>query len=87
MECMTIPMASNLKLLSVASSESVDATMYHLMICSLMYLMDTRLDTCFAVNTLRHVHLIVAKHAVRYLKGTFEYGLKYDTNLKINLES
>ena len=30
MECkaMTTPMASNLKLLSVASSESVDATMY-----------------------------------------------------------
>ena len=29
---------------------------------------------------------MVAKHAVRYLKGTVEYGLKYDTNLKINLE-
>ena len=33
----------------------------------------------------RHAHL-VAKLAVRYLKGTVEYGLKYDTNLKINLE-
>ena len=31
---MTTPMASNLKLLSVASSEMVDATMYHQMICS-----------------------------------------------------
>ena len=30
--------------------------------------------------------MMVAKHAVRYLKGTIEYGLKYDTNLKINLE-
>ena len=29
---------------------------------------------------------MVAKHAMRYLKGTVEYGLKYDTNLKINLE-
>ena len=29
MDCMTTPMASNLKLLSVASSESVDAMMYH----------------------------------------------------------
>ena len=28
MDCMTTPMGSNLKLLSVASSESVDATMY-----------------------------------------------------------
>ena len=29
---------------------------------------------------------MVVKHVVRYLKGTVEYGLKYDTNLKINLE-
>ena len=40
MECkaMATPMASNLKLLSDASLESVDATMYHQMIGSLMYL-------------------------------------------------
>ena len=91
-ECkpMTTLMASNLKLLIVSSSESVDAMMYHQMIRFLMYLMNTRLDICFVVNTLsqfimdpRHVHLMVAKHAVRYLKGTVEYGLKYDTNRKI----
>ena len=29
---------------------------------------------------------MVAKHAVMYLKGTVEYGLKYDTNQKINLK-
>ena len=33
---MAAPMASNLKLLSDASSETVDATMYHQMIGSLM---------------------------------------------------
>ena len=38
------------------------------------------------MNTLRHVHLMVAKHAVRYLKGTVEYGLKYEANQKTNLE-
>ena len=47
MDCMTTPMASNMKLLSDASSETVDATMYHQMIGSLMYL---RLDTCLAVK-------------------------------------
>ena len=47
---------------------------------------DTRLDTCFAMNTLIHVHLIFVKHAVRYLKGTFEYGLKYEVDQKIKLE-
>ena len=80
---MTTPMESNLNLLSVASSESVDATMYRQMIYSLMYLTNTRLDICFVVNTLRHVHLMVEKHVVRYLKGTVDYGLKYEVNQKI----
>ena len=40
-------------LLNDASSESVDATMYRQMIGSLMYLMNTRLNICFVVNTLR----------------------------------
>ena len=85
MECktMTTHMALNLKLLCVASSESVDATMYRQMICSLMYLINTNI--CLAVNTLRHVHLMVAEHALRYLKDIVEYGLKYDTNQKTNL--
>ena len=88
MDCkaMTTPMASNLKLLSVASSETVDATMYRQMICSLMYLTNTRPYIFFDMNTLRHVHSMVAKHAVRYLKGTIDYGLKYKVNQKINLE-
>ena len=80
MDCkaMTTPMASNMKLLSAASSETVDATMY----CQLMYLTNTRPNIFFAENTLRHVHLMVAKHA----GGTVDYGLKYDANQKINLE-
>ena len=84
MDCkaMTTPMASNLNLLSDASSETVDAMMYHQMIGSLMYLMNTRPDICFAVNTLRHVHLMVAKHVVSYLKGTVDYELKYEANQK-----
>ena len=82
MDCkaMNTPMASNLKLLSDASLELVDAMMYHQMIGSLMYLMNMRPNIFFVVNTLRHVHLMVEKHAVRYLKGTIEYGLKYEAN-------
>ena len=34
----------------------------------------------------RHVHLIVAKHILRYLNGIVDYGLKYKTDQKINLE-
>ena len=89
MDCkaMATPMALNLKLLSDASSESVDVMMYHQMIGSLMNLTNTRPDICFPVNTLsqfltdpRHVHLIVAKHILRYLRGTIDYGLKYVEN-------
>ena len=57
------------------------------MIGSLMYLTTARLDICFAVNTLsqfltdpRNVHLIAAKHILRYVSGTIDYGLKYNVN-------
>ena len=60
---MTTLMTLNLKLLSDASSETVDATMCHQMIGSLICLTNMRPDICFVVNTLRHVHLMVAKHA------------------------
>ena len=98
MDYMTTPMASNMNLLSDSSSEKVDATMYRQMIGSWMYLMNMRPDICFAVNTLSQflmdpiallrciVHLIAAKHILRYLKGIVDYGLKYDVNQKINLE-
>ena len=90
---MTTPMESNLKLLSDGSLETVDAMMYRQMIWSLMYLTNMRPDICFAVNSLsqfltnpRHVHLIAAKHILRYLRGTIDYGLKYEVSHKINLE-
>jgi hypothetical protein len=57
-----------------------------------MYLTNTRPDICFAVNTLsqhmvdpRRVHWIAAKHILRYLKGTIEYGLQYIQRDQIRL--
>jgi len=50
-----------------------------------MYLMNTSPDICFVVNTLSqflvepiHVHIVVAKHVMRYLKGTLDFGLSYN---------
>jgi hypothetical protein len=50
-----------------------------------MYLTNTKPYIYFAVNTLSHflvelihVHLVAAKHVVRYLKGTLDCGLSYD---------
>ena len=87
MECkaMAMPMDSNLKLLADDSSELVDVTHYKQIIGSLIS--NTRPDICFVVNTLsqylvqpRRVHLVTAKHVMRYLKGTIDFGLYYDGN-------
>jgi hypothetical protein len=82
---MNTPMEAKLKLLVDTLSELIDATLYRQIIGSLMYLMNTRPDICFFVNTLsqflvepRHVHLVAAKHVMRYLKGTIDFGLSYD---------
>ena len=56
MDCksMTTPMTMNLKKLSgvAADSDLVDPTMYRQLVGSLMYLVNTRPNICFAVNTL-----------------------------------
>jgi len=81
---MATSMNSNLKLLCNDTSEPFDPTVYKQVIRSLMYLVNTKPNTCFAVNALsqymvepRHVHWIAAKHVLRYLKGTIGYGLSY----------
>ena len=58
-----------------------------------MYLVNTRTYICFPVNTLsqnmvgpKHVHLIAAKHVLRYLKGIVGYGLKYVSNGEVKLQ-
>jgi hypothetical protein len=71
---MNTPMETKLKLLVDTSSELIDATLYIYIIGSVMYLTNTRPNICFAVNTLsqylvepRRVHLVAAKHVMRYL--------------------
>jgi hypothetical protein len=94
LECkaMDTPMETNLKLLVDTSLELVDATLYRQIIGSLMYLTNTRPYICFAVNTLsqylvepRRVHLVAAKHVMRYLNGTLDYGLCYTRDHEFTL--
>nr|KUM49281.1 hypothetical protein ABT39_MTgene3830 [Picea glauca] len=94
LQSMTTPMEANLKKLrdSASDSDLVDPTMYRQLIGSLMYLVNTRPDICFAVSTLsqfmvepRHLHWVAAKHILRYLRGTVGYGLRYISGGEVGL--
>jgi hypothetical protein len=75
-ECksMPTPMVMDLKKMSDIDSRDVDPNLYRQLIGSLMYLVNTKPDICYAVNVLsqfmsqpRQTHWIVAKHELRYL--------------------
>jgi hypothetical protein len=78
---MYTPMETKLKLLVDTSSKLVDATMYRQIIGSVMYLTNTRARYMFFLESYlvepRHVHIVAAKHMMRYLKGTLDFGLSY----------
>ena len=68
---MSTPMITNWKKLHDFEGELVDPTLYHQLIGSLMYLVNTRPDLFLAVNTLsqfmvepRRVHWVSAKHVL-----------------------
>ena len=57
-----------------------------------MYLVNTKPDICFAVKTLsqfmmepRRVHLVVAKHVLRYIARIGDYGLDYSRSNGVDL--
>jgi hypothetical protein len=81
---MSTPIITNWKKLSASDNQLVDATVYRQLIDSLMYLVNTRPDICFSVNTLsqymvepRSVHMVGVKHILRYVVGTMDFGLDY----------
>jgi hypothetical protein len=86
---MTTPMISNLKKLHdlAIGSDLEDPAIYRQIIGSLMYLVHTRPNICYAVNALsqfmcepKHIHKVVAKHILRYVRGTIAYGLRYTSS-------
>ena len=77
-------MVTNWKKLHASEGELVDPTLYCQLIGLLMYLVNTKPNICFAVNTLnqfimepRRVHWVAAKHVLLYLAGKMDYGLDY----------
>jgi hypothetical protein len=86
-------MTINLKILSDKSLDLVDPTMYRQLIGSFMYLVNTRPDIYFAMNTLnqhmvepRQIHWMATKHMLRYLHGTVGYGLGYVSSGDVKLQ-
>ena len=70
----------------------MDPTLYRQLIGSFMYLVNNRLDMSFVVNTLsqfmvepKRVHWVSAKHVLRYLAGTVDYGLDYRRSNGVSL--
>ena len=88
MDCnpVTTPMELNFKKLcgSAAGAKLRNAFEYCQLVGALMFLVNSRPDICFAVNTLsqymvepHHIHWIGAKNLRRYLQGTITHGLRY----------
>jgi hypothetical protein len=89
---MDTPMNADIRKVKIPDSDPVDPSLYRQLIGSLMYLVNTRPYICFAINTLsqfqvepRQEYWIAAKHVLRYIRGTINYGLRYTASSDIKL--
>ena len=90
---MTTPTITNWRKIDTSEDDEADPTLYRQLIGSLMYLVNTRLDICYAINTLdqfmvepKRAHWAAAKHVLRYLRGTVKLGLKctHDNDVRLS---
>ena len=79
----------NLKKMNDDDSDEIDPWM----IGSLMYLVNTIHDSCYAVNVLsqsmiqpRQTHWITLNHVLRYIRDTVGYGLRYASIMNLSLQ-
>lgn len=89
---MAMPMITNWKKIDASGDKEVDPTLYRQLVGSLMYLVNPRLDLCYAVNTLsqfmvelKRAHWAAAKHILRYVRGTVNFELRYTKGNDIEL--
>jgi hypothetical protein len=68
-------------------STSMDPTMYRQLIGSLMCMIHTKPNICYAMIAMsqfmtepRQRHWVAAKHILRYLRGTITYDLRYTSS-------
>ena len=88
------PMAPGHKLSKTDDSAKVNQTMYRFMIGKLQYIVDSRLDISLSVGIVvifstnpRENHLMAVKRKMRYLKGTYDFGLYYKRTENFDLKA
>jgi len=81
---METPLAGNWWKEDATSREVVEVTIYRQLVGSFMYLVNTQPNMCYEVNQLNQamvrptkLYYKVAKNVLRYLRGTYQYGLWY----------
>ncbi len=87
------PLVGNWRKEDATSGEVVEATVYRLLVGSLMYLVNTRPDLCYAVNEMSQAMVQptkmfwkASKHILKYLKVTSQYGLWYRWTQGVKLQ-
>lgn len=80
----SILVMANLKLSYQEEENKVDATLFKQIVGTLCYICNSRSDISFGVELISrfmhdptHLHLSAAKHILRYLKGTTDYGILF----------
>lgn len=88
------PIVPGAKLSKEGGGEEADATLYKQLVGCLMYLTVTRPDMMYVVCLLsrfmakpREEHMLAAKRALRYLKGTLELGIFYKRGAELKVEA
>lgn len=91
-KAVSTPMFHKLKLCKEDGAENVNETDFRSLVGCLMYLTATRPYILHAVSVLsrflhcaKEVHLQAAKRVLRYIKGTFDYGVWFNYIQEFNL--
>jgi hypothetical protein len=87
-----IPLPEGLILVSDMKTLDIDPTYYCQLVGKLIFLTITRPDLSYAVSRIssymsqpQQAHLDAAKHILRYIKHTLDYGILYKANLPLIL--